>query len=62
MSVEIELPHYSTLSRRAATLEVSLSVSSSAGPRHMVVDSTGVKVYGEGEWKHRKHGVSKRRT
>lgn len=29
---------------------------------HVVVDSTGVKVYGEGEWKVRKHGVSKRRT
>ncbi|MDV2997922.1 MAG: hypothetical protein N4J56_008061 [Chroococcidiopsis sp. SAG 2025] len=28
----------------------------------MVVDSTGVKVYGEGEWKTRQHGVSKRRT
>ncbi len=30
--------------------------------RHVVVDSTGVKVYGEGEWKTRQHGVSKRRT
>ncbi|NEQ78485.1 MAG: transposase [Okeania sp. SIO2C9] len=29
---------------------------------HLVVDSTGVKVYGEGEWKTRVHGVSKRRT
>ena len=28
----------------------------------MVVDSTGLKVYGEGEWKMRKHGKSKRRT
>ena len=32
------------------------------GPRHVVVDSTGVKVYGEGEWKVRQHGYSKRRT
>ena len=29
---------------------------------HLVLDSTGLKVYGEGEWKVRKHGVSKRRT
>ena len=29
---------------------------------HLVVDSTGLKVYGEGEWKIRKHGWSKRRT
>ena len=32
------------------------------GPVHVVVDSTGLKVYGEGEWKVRRHGVSKRRT
>ena len=32
------------------------------GARHMVVDSTGIKVYGEGEWKTRQHGVSQRRT
>lgn len=32
------------------------------GPLHILVDSTGVEVYGEGEWKVRQHGVSKRRT
>lgn len=62
MSVELALPHYSTLSRRASSLKVNLGVSQASGPRHVVVDSTGVKVYGEGEWKRRKHGVSKRRT
>ena len=31
-------------------------------PRHIAVDSTGVKIYGEGEWKVREHGVGKRRT
>lgn len=34
----------------------------SSGGIHLVVDSTGVKVYGEGEWKVRQHGVTKRRT
>ncbi len=34
----------------------------SEGAIHVVVDSTGVKVYGEGEWKVRQHGVDKRRT
>jgi len=29
---------------------------------HLVVDSTGLKLYGEGEWKVRKHGAAKRRT
>ena len=32
------------------------------GPLHLVLDSTGLKVYGEGEWKVRQHGYSKRRT
>lgn len=62
MDVELKLPHYSTLSRRAATLEVKLSRQPASEPCHLVVDSTGIKVYGEGEWKQRKHGKSKRRT
>jgi len=33
-----------------------------SGALHLLVDSTGIKVYGEGEWKARQHGVSKRRT
>lgn len=62
MDVALKLPHYSTLSRRAATLSVKLSRQPAAEPCHLVVDSTGIKVYGEGEWKQRKHGKSKRRT
>jgi hypothetical protein len=54
-------PHYSTLSRRAASLEVRLE-RLSQGPLHLAVDSTGVKLYGEGEWKVRLHGKEKRRT
>ena len=62
MSVELELPHYSTLSRRAKRLNINLSVTPRQCSRHVVIDSTGVKVYGEGEWKTRKHGISKRLT
>ena len=54
-------PHYSTLSRRAATLGVKLP-RLSRGPLHLAVDSTGVKLSGEGEWKVRLHGKEKRRT
>ncbi len=36
--------------------------SCAKGVRRVVVDSTGVKVYGEGEWKTRQHGISKQRT
>jgi hypothetical protein len=54
-------PHYSTLSRRAVSLEVKLPRLRS-GPLHLAVDSTGLKLYGEGEWKVRLHGAEKRRT
>jgi hypothetical protein len=57
----LSAPHYSTLSRRAATLEVKLPRLSS-GRLHLAVDSTGVKLYGEGEWKVRLHGADRRRT
>lgn len=58
----LPVPNYTTVCRRAQTLQVQLPVIRSAEPLHLVVDSTGVKVYGEGEWKVRQHGYSKRRT
>src|SRR5262245_37393491 len=61
MGLDLEVPHYSTLSRRATDLSVGLS-RKSKGPLHLVLDSTGLKVYGEGEWEVRKHGYSRRRT
>jgi len=54
-------PHYSTLSRRAAQLDIELP-RLAKGPLHLAVDSTGLKLYGEGEWKVRLHGKEKRRT
>ena len=62
MQVGLSVPDHTTLSRRLKRLEVVLPVATTSGKRHVVVDSTGVKVYGEGEWKTRQHGVSKRRT
>ncbi|QDS99632.1 IS5 family transposase [Adhaeretor mobilis] len=62
MGAEVKIPDYTSLQKRAAKIEISLSVKPTKGPRDIVVDSTGLKVYGEGEWKARKHGVSKRRT
>jgi DDE family transposase len=56
----LPVPHYSTLSRRAAGLEIPV-LSRRPGPVHVVIDSTGLKVFGEGEWKVRQHGFSKRR-
>ena len=62
MHLELSVPDHTTISRRLQRLEVALPVVSTSGKRHVVVDSTGVKVYGEGEWKTRQHGISKRRT
>jgi hypothetical protein len=61
MGVDLPTPHYSTLSRRAVTLAVELP-RLSKGALHLAVDSTGVKLYGEGEWKVRLHGKEKLRT
>lgn len=62
MQAEVAIPDYSSLAKRAAKLSVLLSVTTRKGPIDVVVDSTGLKVFGEGEWKMRKHGKSKRRT
>jgi len=58
----IEIPCYTTLCRRQQALVLDLPKVSNGGPLHVVIDSTGLKVFGEGEWKVRKHGYSKRRT
>lgn len=55
------MPDHTTLSVRGKGLSVRLPKQRSAS-LHIVVDSTGLKIYGEGEWKTRKHGISKRRT
>lgn len=62
MGLKLDIPHYSTLSRRAATLELELGKLSGQGPLHLAIDSTGLKVFGEGEWKVRIHGADKRRV
>ena len=61
MGLDLDVPDYSTLCRRAKTLQITLPKKAD-GPLHLVIDSTGLKVYGEGEWKVRQHGYSKRRT
>jgi Transposase DDE domain len=61
MGLDLPVPDYSTLCRRSATVRLTLPRKAS-GPLHLVIDSTGLKVYGEGEWKVRQHGYSRRRT
>lgn len=62
LGVELPVPDYTTLCRRMSGLEIILPRKSKNEPIHIVVDSTGLKVYGEGEWKVRQHGYTKRRT
>jgi len=62
MKIALAIPDYTSLAKRAAKLGVSLDIAKRHGRIDVVVDSTGLKVFGEGEWKMRKHGKSKRRT
>jgi hypothetical protein len=62
MQIELTIPDFTSLAKRAGKLGISLDVTRCQGPIDVVVDSTGLKVFGEGEWKMRKHGKSKRRT
>ena len=60
--LDLPVPDHTHLSRRAATLEVQIPRRPRSGAVHVVVDSTGLKVLGEGEWKVCQHGVGKRCT
>jgi hypothetical protein len=63
LGVKLSAPDYSTLSRRARLLDLSLPApAAKTTTAHLVIDSSGLKVYGEGEWKVRTHGADKRRT
>ena len=55
------VPDFSTLSRRQKTLAVAIPYRGSQGPLNLLIDSTGIKAEGEGEWHARKHGGTKRR-
>lgn len=62
MSLDLPVPSYSQVSRRAQILHKKIPRLLKTGARHLIFDSTGLKVYGEGEWKVRIHGKTKRRT
>ncbi len=62
MQSTLPVPCYTQICRRATHLGKSLAKLSDKTPTDIVFDSTGVKVYGEGEWKVRQHGKGKRRT
>src|SRR3954451_7008860 len=62
LGLDLAVPDHSTLSRRAETLEVPRPCSRSGGPVHLLVDSTGLRLCGPGEWLIEKHGTKRRRS
>src|SRR3954454_22467473 len=61
LGLELRVPDHTTLSRRAGTLEVP-GPRSGGGPLHLLVDSTGLRLSGPGEWLVEKHGTKERRA
>jgi hypothetical protein len=62
MDVQAAIPDFTSLAKRAAKLKIALDVVPTAGPIDVVVDSTGLKVYGAGEWRSDAYRAPKRRT
>jgi hypothetical protein len=62
LGLDLAVPDHSTLSRRAETLEVPKPCPSSRGSVHLLVDSTGLRLCGPGEWLVEKHGTHRRRS
>jgi hypothetical protein len=62
MGLTISALDHTTVSRRAVTLPVIQATSIPHGPLHEVIDSTGLQVYGAGQWLEAKHGVKSRLT
>lgn len=55
------VPDFSTLSRRQWNITVQISNRRASGPLNLLVDSAGIKFFGDGEWLARKHGTQRRR-
>ena len=62
LHLDLAVPDHTTLSRRSRTVPGTLAPAAPTSAVTILFDSTGLKVYGEGEWKVRAHGYSKRRT
>jgi len=61
MGLDLKAPDHTTLSRRSQTVEVPPLIRAHEGPIHLVVDSTGLKILGSGEWSAHKYKASRKR-
>ena len=62
LDVNLPVPDHTTFSRRSADLTVAKAVRAATGPVNVVIDSTGLKVFGAGDWQREKHGGQGHRT
>src|SRR5687767_13997677 len=62
LGLDLPVPDYSTLSRRTRNLELPAQPRATGEPVHLLIDSSGLKLGGPGEWLVEKHGTSKRRS
>jgi hypothetical protein len=62
LKIDLAVPDHTTLSRRAAGLPVQMPRTDRMVDLHLIVDSTGLKLRGAGEWLFEKHGTAKRRA
>lgn len=56
LDLDLSVPDHTTFSRRSASLGVATALKKATGPVHVVIDSTGLKVFGVGEWQLQRHG------
>jgi hypothetical protein len=61
LKVDIAIPDHTTLSRRGGGLTILPKYVDRVEPLHLLVDSAGLEIYGEGEWINQKHGIRSRR-
>jgi transposase len=62
LGLDLPVPDHTTFSRRSVDLSVAKAVRTATGPVNVVIDSTGLKVFGAGDWQREKHGGKGRRT
>ncbi len=62
LGLELPVPDHTTFSRRSADLGVATALKKADEPVHVVIDSTGLKVFGAADWLHEKHGGKPRRS
>jgi hypothetical protein len=62
MALDLEAPDHTTISRRSQQVDIGLRLAATKGRLHLIVDSTGLSINGEGEWAAVKHGVRGKRA